>query len=181
MPVLLLRDARPTGWVSCFSICASTMPKEQNRAAKGSILKEDEILCQSGFIIYLWFKYRKHFPSWYRSYWLLNQNDKKWFKILFLFGDKSAFKSSYTFFARILSIFITQHSLFLGKFLSILDVIGCTFAGQDNLIAIENNQNFKSILWYWHLSHTYYFHKSKINRPYSKLICWMFHLTDCIL
>ena len=30
------------------------MPRAQNRAAKGSILKEDEILCQSGYMIYLW-------------------------------------------------------------------------------------------------------------------------------
>ena len=26
VPVPLLRDARPTGWVNCFSICANTMP-----------------------------------------------------------------------------------------------------------------------------------------------------------
>ena len=31
------------------------MPRAQNRTAKGSILKEDEILCPSGYIIYLWF------------------------------------------------------------------------------------------------------------------------------
>ena len=37
-----------------FSICTSTMPRAQNRAAKGSILTEDEILFQSGYIIYLW-------------------------------------------------------------------------------------------------------------------------------
>ena len=30
-----------------------TMPRAQNRAAKGSILKEDEILFQSGYIVYL--------------------------------------------------------------------------------------------------------------------------------
>ena len=54
MPVPLFRDARPAGWVNCFSICASAMPRAQNRAANGSTLKEDEILCRSGFIIYLW-------------------------------------------------------------------------------------------------------------------------------
>ena len=32
VPVPLLRDARPAGWVSCFSLCASTMP----RAKQGS-------------------------------------------------------------------------------------------------------------------------------------------------
>ena len=51
MPVPQLRDARLAGWVNCFSICVSTMP--QNSAAKGSILMEDEILCRSGYIIYL--------------------------------------------------------------------------------------------------------------------------------
>ena len=30
------------------------MPRAQNMIAKGSILKEDEILCRSGYIIYLW-------------------------------------------------------------------------------------------------------------------------------
>ena len=54
MPVRLLRDARPAGWANCFSICLSTMPTAQNRTAKGSILKEDETLCHSGYIIYLW-------------------------------------------------------------------------------------------------------------------------------
>ena len=29
------------------------MPRAQNRAAKGSIFKEDEIHCQSGYIIYM--------------------------------------------------------------------------------------------------------------------------------
>ena len=29
------------------------MPRAQNRTAKGSILKEDEIRCQSGYMIYL--------------------------------------------------------------------------------------------------------------------------------
>ena len=43
MPVHLLRAARPAGWVNCFSMRASTMPRAQNRAAKGWILKEDEI------------------------------------------------------------------------------------------------------------------------------------------
>ena len=38
VPVLGLRDARPAGWVTFFSICASTMPRAQNRAAKGSII-----------------------------------------------------------------------------------------------------------------------------------------------
>ena len=53
VPVPLLRNARPAGWVNCFSICASAMPRAQNRTVKGSILKEDEILCRSGYIIYL--------------------------------------------------------------------------------------------------------------------------------
>ena len=38
-----------------YSNVQCTMPRAQNRAAKGSILKEDEILFQSGYIIYLWF------------------------------------------------------------------------------------------------------------------------------
>ena len=38
VPVPLLRDARPAGWVNYCSICASTMPRAQNRAEKGSIL-----------------------------------------------------------------------------------------------------------------------------------------------
>ena len=54
MAVPLLRDARKAGWVNCFRICLSAMPRAQNNAAKGSILKEDEILCQSGYMIYLW-------------------------------------------------------------------------------------------------------------------------------
>ena len=54
MPLPWLRDARPKGWVNCFSICASTMPRAQNWTAKCSILKEDKILCPSGYIIYLW-------------------------------------------------------------------------------------------------------------------------------
>ena len=38
VPELGLRDARPAGWVTYCSICASTMPRAQNRAAKGSII-----------------------------------------------------------------------------------------------------------------------------------------------
>ena len=38
VPVPLLGDARPAGWVTYCSICASTMPRAQNRAGKGSIL-----------------------------------------------------------------------------------------------------------------------------------------------
>ena len=38
VPVPLLRDARPAGWVTFCSICVSTMPRDQNRAAKGSIV-----------------------------------------------------------------------------------------------------------------------------------------------
>ena len=38
VPVPQLRDARPAGWVTYCSICASTMPRAQNRAGKGSIL-----------------------------------------------------------------------------------------------------------------------------------------------
>ena len=58
VPVPLFRDARPAGWLNCFIICASTMPRSQNRAAKGSTLKEDEILFQSGYIIYLCMRMR---------------------------------------------------------------------------------------------------------------------------
>ena len=54
MPVPLFRNARPADWVNWFIICGSIMPRAQNRVAKGSILKEDEILFQSGYIIYLW-------------------------------------------------------------------------------------------------------------------------------
>ena len=50
-----LRDARQAGWVTFCSICASTMPRVQNRTAKGSTLMEDETLYPSGYIIYLWF------------------------------------------------------------------------------------------------------------------------------
>ena len=53
VPVPRLRDASPAGWVKCFSICACTMPRDQNRTAKGSILKENQLLCPSGYIIYL--------------------------------------------------------------------------------------------------------------------------------
>ena len=38
VPVPRLRDARLAGWVTYCSICASTMPRAQNRAGKGSIL-----------------------------------------------------------------------------------------------------------------------------------------------
>ena len=38
VPVQWLRDARPAGWVTYCSICASTMLRAQNRAGKGSIL-----------------------------------------------------------------------------------------------------------------------------------------------
>ena len=38
MPVPLWRDARPAGWVTYCSICASTMLRAQNRAGIGSIL-----------------------------------------------------------------------------------------------------------------------------------------------
>ena len=41
------------GRLGRFSICASAMPRAKNMAAKGSILKEDEILYQSGYLIYL--------------------------------------------------------------------------------------------------------------------------------
>ena len=56
VPVPLFRDARPAGWVNCFSICASTMQRAQNRAAKDSILNEVKILFQSGYIIYICFR-----------------------------------------------------------------------------------------------------------------------------
>ena len=39
VPVPRLRDARPAGWVTSFSICVSTKLRAQNRTAKGSILK----------------------------------------------------------------------------------------------------------------------------------------------
>ena len=38
VPVPQLRDAKPACWVTSFSICASTLLRAQNRAAKGSIL-----------------------------------------------------------------------------------------------------------------------------------------------
>ena len=38
VPVPRFRDARPAGWVTYCSICASTLPRAQNRAEKGSIL-----------------------------------------------------------------------------------------------------------------------------------------------
>ena len=38
VPVPRLRKARPAGWVTYCSICASTMSRAQNRAGKGSIL-----------------------------------------------------------------------------------------------------------------------------------------------
>ena len=38
VPEPLLRDARPAGWVTYYSICASTMPRAQNSAGIGSIL-----------------------------------------------------------------------------------------------------------------------------------------------
>ena len=37
MPVPRLRDARPAGWVNCFNICASKMPRAKNRTAKGCL------------------------------------------------------------------------------------------------------------------------------------------------
>ena len=43
MPVPMLRDVKPAGWVNCFRICMSTMPGAQNVTAKGSILKEDDL------------------------------------------------------------------------------------------------------------------------------------------
>ena len=48
MPVPQLRDARLVGWVTCCTICGSTMPRAQNRTAKGSTLMEDETICPSG-------------------------------------------------------------------------------------------------------------------------------------
>ena len=33
-------DARPAGWVNCYSICASAMLRAQNMTEKGSILKQ---------------------------------------------------------------------------------------------------------------------------------------------
>ena len=38
VPVPRLREARPAGWVTYCSICASTMLRAQNRTGKGSIL-----------------------------------------------------------------------------------------------------------------------------------------------
>ena len=38
---------------------ASTMPRAQNRTAKGSTLMENETLCPSGYILYLWLQSSK--------------------------------------------------------------------------------------------------------------------------
>ena len=66
-----LRDARQAGWVTFCSICASTMPRAQNRTAKGSTLMEDETLYPSGYIIYLWFSvwWGKCVPVYVYSIW----------------------------------------------------------------------------------------------------------------
>ena len=72
VPVPLFRDAMPAGWVNCFSLCASTMPRSQNRAAKGSILQEDEILFHYGYIIYLW-----------SHRWAANSKEKNYFVITY--------------------------------------------------------------------------------------------------
>ena len=47
-----LMDARPAGWVTYCSICASTMPRGQNRAGKGSILyyKDDPLSLSSYYL-----------------------------------------------------------------------------------------------------------------------------------
>ena len=34
LPVPMLKDARPAGWVNCVSICASTMPRAQKQGSK---------------------------------------------------------------------------------------------------------------------------------------------------
>ena len=81
MPVPLMRDARPAGWVNCFSICTSAMPKAQNRTAKGSILQEDEELCQYGHMGMInLFLYHTRQPSQIKIFglhpWLCHTTDK---------------------------------------------------------------------------------------------------------
>ena len=39
---------------SPVSLFVSTMPRAQNRTAKGSILKEEETLCPSGSLTFVW-------------------------------------------------------------------------------------------------------------------------------
>ena len=63
VPVPLLRVARPVGWVNCFRICASKMQRAQKRTATGSFLKENEILCLSRNMIYLWFTLSNFFKG----------------------------------------------------------------------------------------------------------------------
>ena len=53
MPVPLFWDARPAGWFNYFSICASTIPRAQKRAGKGSILLQRQFT----FRIFLLFIY----------------------------------------------------------------------------------------------------------------------------
>ena len=56
-PVLCTSSmARPADWVTYCSICASTMPRAQNRAEKGSILHIVKTIPSSYLpVIYLWF------------------------------------------------------------------------------------------------------------------------------
>ena len=52
-PVPRLKVARPAGWVTYCRICESTMPRAQNRAAKGSILLPRQNTSPDLVIIYL--------------------------------------------------------------------------------------------------------------------------------
>ena len=72
---------RQAGSVNCFSISASALPKAQNRAATGSILKEDEILCRSGYIIYLCIKFIYLYQRKDKRFVIV---DWKWICILYI-------------------------------------------------------------------------------------------------
>ena len=51
LPVPRLREARPAGWVSHCSICASIMPRAQNRAGKVQFYCEDDSLFLSSYYL----------------------------------------------------------------------------------------------------------------------------------
>ena len=53
VPLPLLRDAKPAGWVTYCSICVSTMLTAQNRAAKCSILLQRRFALP--ILLYLFF------------------------------------------------------------------------------------------------------------------------------
>ena len=50
VPLPRLRDARPAGWVTSFSIWASTMPRAQNRATNASISEKSKRFAHLGMI-----------------------------------------------------------------------------------------------------------------------------------